>query len=377
MNFKHVFFYKLLRLPVKLFLFLKFGYRSKTAKNLPENYIVLSNHVTDYDPLFVGVSFPRQMYIVASEHIARWKVAFKLLNFGFAPIIRPKGAIAASTVKNILLKVRKGNNVCIFAEGARSWDGITGPILPATGQMIKFAKCGLVTYKITGGYFVSPNWSQKNMRRGPISGAPVGVYTKEDIEKMTIDELNAIINRDLFEDAYARQLEEPKKYKGKDLAKHMENLLFYCPKCGKMETITSEKDTVSCTACGFSFKYNEYGMLEGAPFETVRELFAWQKEKVAEDARNNVTYVCKDAKLSTVHKHVETIVAEGEVRLSREGFSYGNTTIPMEAMTELAMHGRHAVVFSAQKNYYELLPQTGNTLKFHLLFDEYKKMVQE
>lgn len=373
MNFKHVFFYKLLRLPVKLFLFLKFGYRSKTAKNLPENYIVLSNHVTDYDPLFVGVSFPRQMYLVGSEHIARWKTAFKFINFGFAPIMRPKGAIGASAVKNILLKIRQGNNICIFAEGARTWDGVTGPILPSTGKMVKFAKCGLVTYKITGGYFVSPNWSQKNMRRGPIYGAPVGVYTKEEIEKMSDEEINMIINRDLFEDAYARQMADPKKYKGKDLAKHMENLLFYCPKCGKMETIISENDTVSCTACGFSFRYNEYGMLENAPFQTVRELAAWQKEKVAEDARHNIAYTCEYATLAAIHKHEETLVAEGKVCLSHDAISCGDVVIPMEEITELAMHGKHAIVFSAQKNYYELLPKKGNTLKFHLLYNEYKK----
>lgn len=47
----------------------------ENAEGLPENYIVLSNHVTDYDPLLVGVSFPGQMYFVASEHITRWDIA--------------------------------------------------------------------------------------------------------------------------------------------------------------------------------------------------------------------------------------------------------------------------------------------------------------
>jgi hypothetical protein len=112
-NLKYPFFYRLLRPLVIVFLWLKFGYRFKVAKNLPENYIVLSNHVTDFDPLFVGASFPRQMFFVASEHIARWPNAYKFLKFAFAPIMRYKGTVAAATVMDILRKTRDGQNVCL------------------------------------------------------------------------------------------------------------------------------------------------------------------------------------------------------------------------------------------------------------------------
>ena len=87
MNRKHIFFYTLLRPLVILFLKIRFGYRFETVKNIPGNYIVLSNHATDYDPLFVGASFPKQMYYVASEHIARWKHFYKLLDYVLAPIM--------------------------------------------------------------------------------------------------------------------------------------------------------------------------------------------------------------------------------------------------------------------------------------------------
>ena len=141
-------FWKLLRFPVAVFCRIKFGYTFKTAKDLPDHYIVLSNHVTDFDPLFVGCSFPRQMYFVASEHIARWKRGYKLVNYLLAPILRKKGTTAASAIIDILRKVRKGANVCMFAEGVRSWDGLTCTIAPTTGGLVKAARCGLVTYQI-------------------------------------------------------------------------------------------------------------------------------------------------------------------------------------------------------------------------------------
>jgi len=230
---RHIFFYKLVRPFVIAFLWLKFGYRFQTARHLPGTYIVLANHTTDYDPVFVAASFPEQMYFVGSEHIARWKRFYKTLNYVFAPIMRPKGSLAGSTVMDILRKVRSGANVCVFAEGVRSWDGVSSPIMPSTGSLIKSAKCGLVTYKIVGGYFTSPMWSGSNTRRGYTYGAPVRVYEKEELAKMTVDEINQLIVTDLYEDAYARQLEQPRRYKGKGLAERMENLVFICPACGK------------------------------------------------------------------------------------------------------------------------------------------------
>ena len=138
--FRHKIFWAIVRPLAAVFLFIKFGYRYKIARSLPKNYIVLANHTTDFDPIFTAVSFPKQMYFVGSEHISRWKVAYPLLKWAFQPILRYKGTSAASTVMEMLRALRKGSNVCMFPEGARSWNGITAPILPSTGKVIKSAK---------------------------------------------------------------------------------------------------------------------------------------------------------------------------------------------------------------------------------------------
>lgn len=372
-SFRYPFFWVILRPLVIAFLWLKFGYRFKVARNLPENYIVLSNHVTDFDPLFVGASFPRQMFYVASEHIARWPHAYKLLKFALAPILRYKGTVAASTVMDILRKTRDGENVCIFAEGARCWDGVTGPILPSTGKLVKNARCGLVTYKITGGYFLSPNWSEGHTCRGWSYGAPVGVYTKEEIAAMSVKEVNELIVRDLFEDAYARQLADPKPYTGRNIAQRMENMLFICPRCGSIDTIRSEGDKVSCS-CGMSFTYDKFGMLHGIEHETVRELYAWQLGKVDKLAASGGGYTAPSGVLRRVAGHEETVAAEGEICLDGEKIRVGDWEAPRADISDLAMHGRHSIVFSIGKEYYDLIVDKDScALKFHLLYDAYKK----
>ena len=353
---------------------LKLGYKYKKAENLPENYIVLSNHVTDYDPILVGLSFKPQMYYVASEHITRWGWIYKVLNFVFEPIIRYKATVAASTVMDILRKVRKGGNVCIFAEGVRTWDGVTGPVVPATAQLVKSARCGLVTYRIEGGYFASPNWaSSSNTRHGHLYGAPVGIYTKEDLAKMSVDEIDAIIKRDLHEDAYARQKEEMRPYRGKKLAEGMESLTFLCPKCHAHGSLTSKKDTVTCSACGHSFTYNKYGMLDGLDQKTVYELNQWQRGELAKDVANGVEYVAPNAELYTIEGHELKTVCEGDAHITNEAITIGDVVIPLSTVSDMGIHGRRTLIFSTTDNYYELkVPKGKNMIKF-LYYREFVK----
>lgn len=378
MEKRHVWIYRGLYPLIISFLYIRFGYRFKKARNLPENYIVLSNHTTDFDPLFVAASFPRQMYFVASEHIARWKNAYKFIRYAQAPIMRSKGTVAASTVREVLQRLRKGSNVCIFAEGARTWDGVTAPFLPSTGKLVKTAGCGLVTYKITGGYFVSPNWAEGGTRRGPIHGSVVNVYTKEQLAQMSAEEVNEAICRDLHEDAYARQLADPKPYKGKQPAVKMENLLYFCPLCGKMETLHSQKDRVTCTACGGSFTYDSYGMLHGLDYQTLTEAARWQRQQLQQLVAEQGTLSADKVTVRTVENHVETELPGGRLTMDRENLCWGETKLPMERISEMAMHGRHALVFTVGKVYYEILvPEESNTLKFLHFYEECKKIPAE
>lgn len=370
----HVFFYETFRPLAVLYLKFLFDYKYEKVPKKDENYIVLSNHVSDYDPIFVAASFRKQMYFVASEHIARWGWLFKLIDFLVSPIIRYKGTVAASTAIDILKRVKSGSNVCVFAEGVRTWDGVSSPILPSTAKLIKKAGCGLYTYKIIGGYFASPMWCGANIRRGPVYGAPVNYYSKEQLQSMSADEIYEVIIADLHEDAYERQLIEPKKYSGKNLAEGLENLMFICPSCGQKDAFTSKGNMVQCKHCDLSYTYDEYGMLHGGDFKTVKEFADWQKKQIVKDVQENVIYSAKEATLSTVKDHKEEFVAKGELILSQDGLTCGDFTTTLSDISEMATHGQRAIVFTAGRQYYELIPsEEANALKFFLYFTEWEK----
>ncbi|MBE6678731.1 MAG: hypothetical protein E7597_08070 [Ruminococcaceae bacterium] len=371
MSVKHKLFYKTFRIPVIWYLKLKFGYKYKKAKDLPESYIVLSNHTTDFDPLFVAASFKSQMYFVASEHITRWKKLYSFLKFGFDPIIRYKATVAGSTVIQVLRKTKKGKNVCIFAEGVRSWDGVTAKILPSTGQLVKRAGCGLVTYKIAGGYLASPVWATGGCRKGKVNGQIVAVYTKEQIAAMTDEEVNAVINRDLYENAEQRQKTEGSLYKGKSPAEGLEKLLYICPSCGKYDCLISKKDKLICNACGKEYVYETNGALSGNSIKALADRQLAQAEK---DVSADVVYSVPCAEIFSVEKKQSQKIGEGSFNLSAKEIRCGDIRIPTDEVGDMAIHGKNALVFCHGSVYYEVLVASPySAYKFLLYYNECNK----
>ena len=179
--------------------------------------LIVSNHNADFDPVFVAMAFQEHMYFVASEHVFRWGLVSRLLVGLFGPIARRKGMADAQSAMQILRALRKGHNVCLFAEGNRSFSGVTGPVFPATGKLARASRAALVTYHIKGGYLCTPRWALTR-RHGRMEGELVHVYSPEELRGMTDEEVNAAIAADLYEDAYDRQREEMRPYPGRRLA---------------------------------------------------------------------------------------------------------------------------------------------------------------
>ena len=188
---------------------------------------------------------------------------------------------------------------------------------------------------------------------------------------MSVEQINEIIVRDLYEDAYARQTESPKKYKGKQLAHRMESMLYICPFCSAHDSMHSEKDKVECKECKQSFTYDEYGMLHGLEFDTVKALAAWQAGEMQKDVENGAVYTADGARVSTVKDHTETFICEGAISMSRDELKFGDITVPISEISDLAMHGKYTLVLSVGKDYYEIvIPQTSNAYKFFIMYKE-------
>ena len=370
----------LLRGPVYLFLRLRVNYRRHRPGRIAGPFVVVSNHNTDLDPLLVISAFRQHMYAVGSEHIFRRGFVTALLKFFFDPVARPKGSRATVTAIEMLRRLREGRSLLLFAEGNRSYNGLTMPIEPATGKLLKKAGCSLVTFRLTGGYFTSPRWSGASFRRGRLDGGVVRVYSPEELAAMSAEQVNAAIFADIFEDAYAEQAVRRIRYRGRKLAEGIGTALFLCPRCERVGTVYGRGGEILCP-CGLRGTYDEYGDLSGNfPFTSVRDWDLWQKPRLLARVRagSDEVYWTEEADLrllSVTPRVGAAVVDHGPLSISGRVLRCGGTEIPVAAIQNVSIHGPSALVLTVEGMGYLEIPADPVKYRgriFWLVIDEIK-----
>lgn len=315
--------------------------------------LIISNHVTNFDPFLVATSFPtHQMYFVASEHLFRKGLLTKIIRYLVAPISRRKGSNGADTAMAMLRKLRAGHSVCIFGEGETSWNGIGTSIFPGTGDIARIGKVNLMTYRLEGGYFSAPRWG-KGIRRGKMYGHVINIYAPEQLSRMSSEELNNAINQDISENAWERQKQNPQQYKGRKTAEQIETALFVCPKCHKIGSVYGKKNQVLCS-CGFQTTYTDFGTFAPEqPFENILQWDLWQHEYLQQI--DNPSFSDDNIQLVQIlPDHSETTIAKGVLQLAEHSLSIQQQVFPLKSISHLALVQKHIMVFSCEGNYYEL-----------------------
>ncbi len=373
---RHKAAYQVIRRVVQPFFKWKFNYHFPKVNQVEGPYIVLANHNLELDPVLMSFAFPKHMYFVASEHIMRKGFGTWFLMYFLKPIIRVKGKVEVKTVAEILRTVRGGDNVCIFAEGARSFNGLTGEILPSTGKMVKRSGASLITYRFEGGYFSQPRWST-TLRRGRITGKVAGIYTAEQLKAMSEAEINEVLQKDLFEDAYQTQKREPIAFKGKDLAVGIQSTLFMCPHCGNIDTMSSHASTVSCS-CGAEYTYTQFGYLENkdGTTQTITEWDLWQQKMLKEkfDTQENKTEAFFSDQVTLYHidtEHQITKEEKGTLVAYNDRIQCCGQTFYFEDMLGLDIFSRNFIVMNYGKDadHYEIKGDLHfNALKYLYLY---------
>ena len=366
--------YRVLHSAARVLMKALLNYQAEPGPRVEGPCLVLSNHVTDFDPFLVGLSFPEHMYFVAGENVLRMGFLSKIAARYASLIQRVKGTTDAEAALQILRTLKKGRNVCMFAEGNRTFTGETLPIAPATAKLVKLSRSTLVTYRLTGGYLSTPRWSA-HRRKGRMHGGPVGVYGPEELKRMSEAEVLELLRRDLYENAYATQAKDPVAYRGKALAETLETALYLCPRCRRIDTLHSEGDRFFCD-CGLSMTLDEYGFFRGddLPFKTPLDWDKWQTgemEKLAETLGEEAAFSDEDQTLNRKEDdHSLTPLITGTMALYRDRLTIGDRAFPLKELRGIGLIQRQGMVFSTADGDFAI---TANRLrcvrKYQTLFD--------
>lgn len=357
--------FRFLLLPVFTFLF-----KAKTdnAPVIEPPFMVISNHVTDYDFFYPAKVFKQPLGFVTGEGLLQNRWLRALLVDGLGCISKRKATKDIHTTATIFRRLQSGRNVCLFVEGNTTFDGVTGPFSPAIGRLFGLADAGLVTLRIEGGYFAKPRWG-KGLRRGKTACRIVNIYTKEELKNKSADEINAILKRDLCEDAYLRQEISPERYKSRRKAEGIEHAAYLCPVCLAQNSIYGQKNQVLCRACGAKAEFTEHGYIKGEFLhKTLKEWLSWQREQL----KSKATSAESSLLLSDEHQTLLAMdpqgkmrpKAEGRMLMDREILTIGSFAVKIKDISGLEIYRKNVIQFSTTNGQYY---QTGKTAGFNAL----------
>lgn len=356
--------------------FLRWLYAFRCPKEGPIEgpFLLVANHVTAADPVLLAMALKKHMlYIVASEHLMQKGIGSKILRFLYDPIVRRKGDSAVKTVKEMLATLKAGLNVAVFPEGTCSYDGTNSPFLPTIGKLARSAKCALVTYRFEGGFFTLPRWG-KGIRRGVFYGHVVHVYSPDALRAMRDDEINAHIEEDLNENAYARIREHPVAYKSRRRAELLESAFFLCPKCHGVGTLKTAGDRITC-GCGLNASIDAHYALHGMPFTTLPE---WDRLQTGwlNAATDKPDFAFCDEGVTLWENddaHRRKALTSGTMRMTRETFSIGDRSFALSEIANMELVRRNLLVFSTHDAHYQAKGGDAlNSRKYMLLYRIWK-----
>lgn len=262
-RFRHRVVFAVFKPWFRLYVKLRFNFKAHIYKKTDFDgpFLVLSNHVMAFDPIFMGLSFQEPIYYVASDMIFSIKYASAMLKYLVSPIPKTKYRSDTDTIKDIIKMVKSGGSIGIFPEGNATFFGDLMPIPPAIGKLVKLLKIPVVLYQIDGGYLTKPRWA-KSVRKGKMTGKVVHTLMPEDYQDLDYETINQTILSYIRHSDLKNQYHYPVIYKGKALAEDIESAFFICPSCHEMDTIHSQGDDIYCKACDFHVKYSPTGRLK-------------------------------------------------------------------------------------------------------------------
>ncbi len=137
----------------RVFCILFFRVRTYGRENVPDKgaFILVSNHQSYLDPIFCVGPLKRPSSFISRDSL--------FSNWFFGPLISSVNAIPLqlgeadiSAMRKVIGKLKKGEGVCLFPEGSRTYDGKIAPLKPGFGFLCRRGEAAVVPVVIDGAF---------------------------------------------------------------------------------------------------------------------------------------------------------------------------------------------------------------------------------
>lgn len=347
-------------------------------KAIKPPYVVVANHCgwVDVGGLMMQ-AYPNCINFVISEtQIVKWpKLIYKM---GVLP--KKQFAVDTSLIRDIKYVLDHNRIVAIYPEAKLSVVGTPNIIKPNIAKLIKLLKYPLVTVRFDGSYLHKPRWAT-DKRFVPVTVTARLAVSKDDIAKLSVEQIHNIIVDDLTYDDYAYQLSNKIEIDSPRLVEGLEGILYKCPNCGEEFAMTAKGNTLTCAKCGSQVTQNKYGQLEGGRFDKVTDWYAWQRACVVDDLADNNYSLTANFRAEKLVKSNYVDMGDAVITHNTDGITatFADQTLFYKAgaFYTLSFNNDYLYLPTAEAVYrFKRLEKLGCTTKFNLLIEEQTKIIE-
>lgn len=249
-------------------------------------YILLANHMQfmDFAILFDAI-YPDKFNLVAANHVY-YKDYALLEKLGC--MCTRKFITDISLVRHCLKVLQNyGDVFAMFPEARYTPDGTQSVLPESIGKLAKKNKVPVVILLNHGNFLNQPFWSHYKFRKVPFYATLKQVITAEDVQKLSVDELNEIIYKEFQYDEYKWQKDNNIRITEKYRAHGLHKILYQCPHCMAEGKTTSKGYSLTCNECEKTWEMTELGELVATSGETefshIPDWYKWQRENVRKE----------------------------------------------------------------------------------------------
>ncbi len=182
---------------------------------------------------------------------------------------------------------KKKQSVLMYPEAGYSLDGRATVLPPKFGGLLKLLKCPVMMIETHGAFARDPLYNGLRLRRVKVSADVSCLATEEEIERLTVDELEARVTKAFSFDAFAWQRENEVKITEPFRAEGLHRVLYRCDACGTERCMQGKGEYLYCHACDRMHRLDELGRLvamEGETrFSSVPAWLDYQRDCVREE----------------------------------------------------------------------------------------------
>ena len=328
-------------------------HRAKITKvrteGLKPPFVMLCNHnaFLDFKVATKAIYPKRANYVVAIDgFIGREKL---LRNVGC--ICKRKFTNDIVLVRQLHQVIKNGDIAIIYPEARYSLCGTTAVLPESLGKLCKLLKVPVVTMICHGHHVNSPFWNLHDRGIKPTEAEMTCIYTPEELQAASVDEINRKIVEMFQYDDYAWQKERGIETKYKGRAEGLHKVLYQCPACKTEFRMNSEGAKLFCEACGKRWTLSGLSELSADEGETefshIPDWYEWERANVRAEVEAG-TYTTGDLpvhvdSLPNAKKYIR--LGNGTMRHDMDGFHVSGTdaegrpfSMEIPAVTQYSVH---------------------------------------